>query len=83
MCGFLIAFGLLTRLAAFIASGEMAVAFFIFGFSGKVPPSRADRAETILTNSQRDGISRAVLLVLLFLCLLWPGPMEYRRANQA
>jgi putative oxidoreductase len=28
--GFLIAFGLLTRLAAFIASGEMAVAYFMF-----------------------------------------------------
>ena len=36
VCGFLIAFGLLIRLAAFIASGEMAVAFFMFGFSGRV-----------------------------------------------
>jgi putative oxidoreductase len=29
VCGFLIAFGLLTRLAAFVASGEMAVAFLM------------------------------------------------------
>ena len=29
ICGFLIAFGLLTRLAAFLASGEMAVAYFM------------------------------------------------------
>src|SRR6266550_500772 len=29
ICGFLVAFGLLTRLAAFVASGEMAVAFFV------------------------------------------------------
>ena len=29
ICGFLIALGLLTRLAAFIGSGEMAVAFFM------------------------------------------------------
>src|ERR1700694_889110 len=29
VCGFLVAFGLLTRLAAFVASGEMAVAFFM------------------------------------------------------
>ena len=29
VCGFLIAFGLLTRVAAFVASGEMAVAFFM------------------------------------------------------
>ena len=28
--GFLVAFGLLTRLAAFILSGEMAVAYFMF-----------------------------------------------------
>src|SRR6202043_2322036 len=28
-CGFLVALGLLTRLAAFVASGEMAVAFFM------------------------------------------------------
>jgi putative oxidoreductase len=29
VCGFLVAFGLLTRLAAFVVSGEMAVAFFM------------------------------------------------------
>src|SRR6202022_3561215 len=29
VCGILVAFGLLTRLAAFVASGEMAVAFFM------------------------------------------------------
>jgi putative oxidoreductase len=29
ICGFLVAFGLLTRIAAFLASGEMAVAFFM------------------------------------------------------
>lgn len=28
-CGFMIAFGLLTRVAAFLASGEMAVAYFM------------------------------------------------------
>ena len=30
VCGLLIAFGLLTRIAAFIASGEMAVGYFMF-----------------------------------------------------
>jgi putative oxidoreductase len=29
ICGFLVAFGLLTRVAAVVASGEMAVAFFM------------------------------------------------------
>src|SRR2546423_9521206 len=36
VCGLLIAFGLLTRLAAFLASGEMAVAHFMI-FVGGVP----------------------------------------------
>jgi len=30
VCGLLIAFGFLTRIAAFLASGEMAVAYFVF-----------------------------------------------------
>ena len=36
VCGFLIAFGLFTRVAAFLASGEMAVAYFMF-YVGTVP----------------------------------------------
>ena len=36
--GLLIAFGLLTRLAAFIASGEMAVAFFMMHAKGSILP---------------------------------------------
>jgi putative oxidoreductase len=34
LCGILVAVGLFTRVAAFIASGEMAVAFFQFHFQG-------------------------------------------------
>ena len=38
VCGFLVAFGLLTRLAAFVASGEMAAAFFMMHASkGLIP----------------------------------------------
>jgi len=40
VCGFLIAFGFLTRLAAFLASGEMAVAYFMF-YVGRVPTMAA------------------------------------------
>jgi len=40
VCGFLIAFGLLTRIAAFLASGEMAVAYFMF-YVGAVPTLEA------------------------------------------
>jgi len=39
-CGFLIAFGLFTRVAAFLASGEMAVAYFMF-YVGTVPTLEA------------------------------------------
>jgi putative oxidoreductase len=35
ICGFLVAFGFLTRIAAFVASGEMAVAYVLVGFPGK------------------------------------------------
>lgn len=38
VCGFLIAFGLLTRIAAFVASGEMAVAYFMMHASGGTFP---------------------------------------------
>jgi putative oxidoreductase len=34
VCGFLIAFGLITRIAALLASGEMAVGYFMFHASG-------------------------------------------------
>ena len=34
VCGFLIAFGLFTRIAAFFASGEMAVAYFMVHAKG-------------------------------------------------
>jgi putative oxidoreductase len=40
VCGLGIAFGLLTRIAAFFASGEMAVAYFMF-YVGAVPTAAA------------------------------------------
>ena len=40
VCGVLIAFGLFTRVAAFLASGEMAVAYFMF-YVGAVPTLEA------------------------------------------
>ena len=38
VCGLLVAFGFLTRLAAFVASGEMAVAFFMMHAKGSILP---------------------------------------------
>src|ERR1700730_15147670 len=40
VCGLLIAFGLFTRIGAFLASGEMAVAYFMF-YVGVVPTPEA------------------------------------------
>ena len=38
LCGFLVAIGLLTRIASFVASGEMAAAFFIMHAKGTIIP---------------------------------------------
>ena len=41
--GLLIAFGLLTRIAAFVSSGEMAVAYFMVHAAGKALPHSPTR----------------------------------------
>jgi len=61
-CGFLVAFGLLTRVAAFIASGEMAVAYFMAHFS-------ADKFFPIQNHGEP-----AVVYCFVFLFILFHGP---------
>ena len=71
-CGFLVACGLLTGLAAFIASGEMAVAYFLTSFSGKTlnhAPSALDRLLPILNKGELP-----VLLCFMFLLIMFYGP---------
>jgi len=71
-CGFLISLGFLTRLAAFIASGEMALAYFLTSFSGKTlnhAPSMLERLLPILNNGELP-----VLLCLMFLLVVFYGP---------
>jgi putative oxidoreductase len=71
-CGFLVAVGLLTRLAAFIASGEMAVAYFLTSFSGKTlnhAPSALDRLLPILNKGELP-----VLFCFMFLLVVFYGP---------
>lgn len=60
--GFLVAFGLFTRIAAFIACGEMAVAYFMAHFS-------ADKFFPI----QNHGES-AVVYCFVFLFIFFYGP---------
>ncbi|MBV9010183.1 MAG: DoxX family protein [Verrucomicrobia bacterium] len=61
VCGFLIAFGLITRIAAFIASGEMAVAYFMVHAHGSFFPI------------QNKG-ELAVALCWIFLFIVFYGP---------
>ena len=71
-CGFLIALGFLTRLAAFIASGEMAVAYFLTSFSGKTlnhALSVLDRVLPILNKGELP-----VLFCFIFFFIIFYGP---------
>src|SRR5438876_8178712 len=71
-CGLLIAVGLLTRLAAFIASGEMAVAYFLTSFSGKTlnhAPSVLERLLPILNKGELP-----VLFCFIFFFIIFYGP---------
>ena len=80
--GFLIAFGLVTRLAAFISSGEMAVAYFMNSFSGKVIGHAPTATERIL-----PILNKGELPVCSVLCssslFLWPRTVVHRCLNQA
>ncbi len=71
-CGLLIAVGVLTRLAAFIASGEMAVAYFLTSFSGTTlnhAPTILERLLPILNKGELP-----VLFCFVFLLILFHGP---------
>jgi putative oxidoreductase len=71
-CGLLVAVGLLTRLAAFIASGEMAVAYFLTSFSGTTlnhAPTILERLLPILNKGELP-----VLFCFVFLLILFYGP---------
>lgn len=62
--GALIVLGLFTRIAAFICSGEMAVAYFMFHFPQNVWPGLNMGGE-------------AILYCFLFLYLVFAGPGEW------
>jgi len=59
VCGFLVAFGLLTRLAAFVASGEMAVAFFMM---------HAPKGLIPYVNKGELAVVYCVVFFYIFLC---------------
>ena len=63
ICGFLVAFGLLTRIAAFVASGEMAAAYFIEHFPNSFFP--------ILNE---DDLAVSLCFTFLYLSFAGGGP---------
>ena len=70
--GLLIAFGLLTRVAAFIAAGEMAVAYFMVHAAGKAlnhPPSTSEQFFPLLNKGEL-----AVVYCSIFLFIFFYGP---------
>jgi putative oxidoreductase len=69
VCGFLIAFGLLTRLAALIASGEMAVAYFLVHAAGKAldhAPSTTEQFFPLLNKGELAALYCWVFLFMVF-----------------
>ena len=75
-CGFLIALGFLTRLAAFIASGEMAVAYFLTRFRENTQ-SRAERARAVVADPEQGRAPGAVMFYLFIGSILRPGALEH------
>jgi len=70
VCGFLIAFGLFTRIAAFFASGEMAVAYFIF-YVGVVPTLEAKFFPIM------NGGDLALINCWVFFFIIFYGPGQW------
>jgi putative oxidoreductase len=67
IAGLLIAFGLFTRIAAFFASGEMAVAYFMF-YVGVVPTFEAKFFPIM------NGGELALILCWVFFFVVFYGP---------
>jgi putative oxidoreductase len=70
--GFMIALGLLTRLAAFISAGEMAAAYFMVHAAGKAighQPTPTEQFFPILNKGEL-----AVVLCWVFLFMVFYGP---------
>lgn len=69
IAGFLVAIGLLTGIAAFVASGEMAVAYFMVSFSGKTlshAPSSLERLLPILNKGELPVMFCFVFFFIIF-----------------
>ena len=66
--GFLIAFGLFTRISAFICSGEMAVAYFMFHVASATTP-----VAKFFPIVNKGELAVFYCWVFLFICFYGPG----------
>jgi putative oxidoreductase len=64
-CGVLILLGLFTRVMAFIASGEMAVAYFM---------AHAPHGGPVFTIHNHGEVPAILAFFFLYVCLVGPGP---------
>jgi putative oxidoreductase len=71
--GFLIAFGLFTRIAAFIASGEMAVGYFMVHAAGKALDHAPSAMEKFFPILNKGELAVALCFVFFFIVFYGPG----------
>ena len=70
--GFLIAFGLFTRISAFICSGEMAVAYFMFHVANATTPMAK-----FFPIANKGELAVFYCWVFLFICFYGPGRWSF------
>jgi putative oxidoreductase len=71
--GFLIAFGLLTRLAAFISSGEMAVGYFMVHAAGKALAQAGSPIDKFFPIINKGELAVVLCWVFFFMVFYGPG----------
>jgi putative oxidoreductase len=71
--GFLIAFGLLTRLAAFICSGEMAVGYFMVHAAGKALAQAGSPIDKFFPIINKGELAVVLCWVFFFMVFYGPG----------
>ncbi len=77
--GLMIAFGFLTRLAAFVSAGEMAVAYFMVHAAGKAIGHAPTPTEQFFPILNKGELAVVLCLAVFVHVLLRRGALEHRR----
>ena len=78
----MIAFGFLTRVAAFVSAGEMAVAYFMVHAAGKAIGHAPTPTEQFFPILNKGELAVVLCWVFLFMVFYGPGPLEHRRVDR-